>query len=380
VPLETGYHRQEHNLTSVQCLRGVAALMIVLFHAITHYENTRSPQGNVLTLTAGVDIFFVISGFLMLYAFHRSPARTGERFFVDRLVRITPMYWLLSLVVVLIALILPNAMKNGKLEFWHALLSFFYVPVLHPVSGMYEPILIPGWTLNYEVFFYAIFAVGLWLAKGRMAVLFSFTVLTISTIAMLPQVIAVPGILSFYTAGIIFEFVYGIVICLIFLNTPRLSFPVCIGLIAIGIFGLWLSLGYGHVFPRQVTAGIPAALIFLGTVNLRVDPEQRTASVIRLIGDSSYSLYLVHPLVVSALGQTWRKLAPATLVGGQTMFATLAALVCIGVAIPLYIWVEEPIIEFAKRRFGGRPSRKVLEKLTAENALRLSPDGLTRLH
>ncbi|MFX8354845.1 hypothetical protein ABTL90_19105, partial [Acinetobacter baumannii] len=85
----------------------------------------------------------------------------GLAFLRDRLLRIAPLYWTLSLLMVVLLLTMPQLAQTSKFDARHALLSFLFSPAMHPVLGHYWPLIVPGWTLNYEMFFYVIFALAL---------------------------------------------------------------------------------------------------------------------------------------------------------------------------------------------------------------------------
>ena len=113
-----------------------------------------------------VDIFFVISGFIMWVT---TVGRTlsPQEFLYRRLVRIVPLYWLVTAFTVLVMVVAPQAMQSSRFDLAHVVASFAFWPALHPVTGHYAPVLIPGWTLNYEMFFYVVFAACLLLRPAH---------------------------------------------------------------------------------------------------------------------------------------------------------------------------------------------------------------------
>jgi peptidoglycan/LPS O-acetylase OafA/YrhL len=152
----------------IQVLRLVAAALVVVTHS-TLYAHERldrsSPvwQGGVI----GVDIFFVISGFVIMASSRRLIGRPDgvREFALRRLVRILPMYWLATTLSIVIQLVTPSAVLHSTLTVWLIVSSYLLLPATSS-TGNVEPVLGVGWTLLFEMFFYAVFAVAM-LLRGR---------------------------------------------------------------------------------------------------------------------------------------------------------------------------------------------------------------------
>jgi exopolysaccharide production protein ExoZ len=126
---------------SIQYLRAVAALAVVLYHAGGLRHGDTFAVG-----AAGVDIFFVISGFVMWSTSSAHP-QSAREFFIRRLARVAPMYWLLTLLLVAGALLVPAAFPRLKLETFHTTLSLLFIPARSPVNDqLLWPVLVQGWT------------------------------------------------------------------------------------------------------------------------------------------------------------------------------------------------------------------------------------------
>lgn len=116
-------------------------------------------------LAARVDLFFVISGFLMWGTTWDSPITPG-RFMLQRIHRIVPLHWaIISFYVLLLAA--PHLMQSGAFEPAHGITSSLFLPWPHPAIDANQPRVTPGWTLNYGMFFYLVFALGLFLPERR---------------------------------------------------------------------------------------------------------------------------------------------------------------------------------------------------------------------
>ncbi|MEY9103377.1 peptidoglycan/LPS O-acetylase OafA/YrhL [Sinorhizobium fredii] len=143
-------------IRTIQYLRAAAALAVVVFHAA---EKT----GHDFAVgAAGVDVFFVISGFIMWVISDRRPL-TPAKFIWDRIRRIVPIYWFAT--AVMIAGALAGLFPNLALTLDHVLASLFFIPFRSPSSGEIWPLLVQGWTLNFEMLFYAVFAASLLLPR-----------------------------------------------------------------------------------------------------------------------------------------------------------------------------------------------------------------------
>src|SRR6185437_14170487 len=134
-------------LDNIQALRAIAALLVVFVHlAVPVAALGVAPFG-----AGGVDLFFVISGFIMVYTTVGRPI-SGAEFLGRRIVRIVPLYWLLTLAVFGIALIAPTLLQFTTASWGQLLKSLFFIPFAK-ANGDVQPVLFLGWTLNYEMFF-----------------------------------------------------------------------------------------------------------------------------------------------------------------------------------------------------------------------------------
>lgn len=307
----------------IQGLRAVAALMVVWFHAVAQLPGLRDRVPWEFG-GAGVDLFFVISGYIMT----RTRAGTSPAAFMRRrLERIVPLYWLITALVVLAALAMPALYRSTVVEPSHVLKSLFFIPHDSPGHpGKLWPILVPGWTLNYEMFFYGLFAVSLvtgrWFVIATMAALLAFGWVTEPT----------HYLLQFYTHPRMSGFLVGV---LIGTWGPRLSKPVAVfaalaGIALVPTGGYTAVLGAGLV----VWASLSAAL------------ENR---LLLRLGDASYSIYLTHLITLGVLRTVWDRL------GLPSVAYMLAGIVATsGVGWLAYRFAERPLMEALRaRRAGG---------------------------
>ena len=155
-------------IQSLQHLRVLAASMIVLYHTelqimrLTDGQHTHSLGYGA----AGTDLFFVIGGFILVYTSYDRKDTFGA-FLYRRIMRIAPLYWLFTFLMLTVLLVAPSHLLTTKIEFWHFILSLVFIPYPHPVLGIDRPFLFAGWVLNHFVFFYLLFGALLFLPIGR---------------------------------------------------------------------------------------------------------------------------------------------------------------------------------------------------------------------
>ena len=164
---------QFNRFDGIQVLRLIAALLVVITH-ITFYNHERLDQNvNIWSFGAiGVDIFFVISGFIMVATsgiYDGKPVYWKD-FVKKRILRIVPMYWIATSIKVLALLSVPAMVLHAELDISRIVMSYFFLPQFNP-AGRFEPLLGVGWTLIYEMFFYAFFALALFLNRNSIKII-----------------------------------------------------------------------------------------------------------------------------------------------------------------------------------------------------------------
>jgi exopolysaccharide production protein ExoZ len=332
-------------LVSIQALRAIAALLVFWGHAINAVHLKIEADFPHLYGPFGVDLFFVISGFVMVYSSERLFGQPGApiTFFVRRLARIVPLYWLAT--TVLVWFVVPYASTKAVLG------SLFFAPHIPSEA----PLLFVGWTLIFEMFFYAVFAIAL-LAKWRFAVVAGVTIFLISFSVLLAPDSAGPSTqppsargIAYLADPIIIEFVFGMMIALVYRAGGRLSMCATMSLIIVGI--IWLAVTSPSL-PRPYSAGVAAALIVAGMA-LSSKPSPRYSPFVRsvvFLGDISYSLYCTHLLTFGLVAWTVTNLAISPL---DHAWAYMAAMLMAGlvVAAATYLTFEKPTTNFLKRMF-----------------------------
>jgi exopolysaccharide production protein ExoZ len=335
--------RPDSSLVSIQVLRAVASLLVFWGHAINAVNLEVAAEFPPLYGQFGVDLFFVISGFVMVYSSERLFGQVGASttFFSRRLARIVPLYW--ATTAVLVWFVVPFASTKAVLG------SLFFSPHIPSEA----PLLLVGWTLIFEMFFYFVFAIAL-LAKRRFVVVASVSVFLIFFSAVLgpetPGLWVHPPAASGFTYladPVIIEFVFGMMIALVYRAGARLPIWVTISLILAGL--IWLTSTTTPSVPRPYSAGIAAALIVAGMSLSSMSSPKRGPLIwgAVFLGDISYSLYCTHLLSFSFVGWTVKSLAISP-VGHAWMYMAVMLATGLVVAAGTYLMFEKPTTDFFK--------------------------------
>lgn len=313
-------------LHALQYLRAIASLAVVYSHTVIQVESYfhRLPEFG----SFGVDIFFVISGFIMVYI--ARPTDTPVSFFLNRVRRVVPLYWFFTLLMAAILLLVPGVFKTTVFDLSALLRSLAFIPhfsVAQPAEVW--PIVAPGWSLNYEVYFYLLFALSLLFAPRFRIAFITLMILAVFSVANL--VSSSTAITIFYSQAIVFEFVFGMLLAVSWKRGFSLSPRVGMLLIAAGFVLLFLRLP----LPRIAEFGIPSLMIVAGCLYVRV-AEQK---ILVLLGDASYALYLCHIFALGVL----RKVLPPILGDGPAaplLFVVISLLFCTIISILVHLLVD----------------------------------------
>ena len=296
---------------------------------------------------AGVDIFFVISGFIMCHV--TAGRRPGVGAFVrDRLARILPLYWILTSVALGVFLLAPGRV-NSSGGATHILASYLLVPV----EGKF--LVQAGWTLSYELYFYLLFAAGL-LARGRKGMAMVAAAL-LSLAGLGAWVPSSHHGLGFLTNDLLLEFACGIGLYALYERQVVRRGWIAILIAAAGA-ALFVAVNRSpdhHVLSaiRAIRYGVPAFLVCAGLVFLERPIARHRIAWLMLLGDSSYSLYLSHVFTIAALAMVLERVGA----GGRWVDAAAALLMLaapVFAAILCYRWLERPLRVALKGRFRAR--------------------------
>nr|WP_282587710.1 acyltransferase [Lichenifustis flavocetrariae] len=372
-PDSTGLPRAETKpvLASVQVLRGVAACMVLVFHA-SYMLNEQGGYNFSYTNAgaAGVDIFFVISGFIIAYI-TRGSCVSPSQFLGRRLIRIGPCYWFYTTVTLAILLAVPTAFAHLKLDVTHVELSYLMV-LSNNNDHVIGTLLGVGWTVCFEAYFYV-------LVGGLIHLPLRYRTGTLCTIivsgALLENVVTAPAFASVVFSALPLEFLIGYLFGgayasgFAFRCTPAVAGIViaCLAIVVAGRENLVAS----ELDPwRVLYFGLPAACLVAGCISLDARQVFTPPRVLTRIGDASYSLYLSHQFILYAIGKAWHGL------GLHNLLPALSLLVAgvgssLGYGILSYRWFERPLTRFLNgrlRRFELGQPRQMPEILDRPNA------------
>jgi exopolysaccharide production protein ExoZ len=334
-------------LSGVQIARGVAALTVVLYHATRGLSLPQYlgyiPFGNSLGFGhAGVDFFFVLSGFIIMHAHTADIGRPERiyRYMWRRVTRIYPIYWVVTLIQAIRAFFsADSAIRLDSSHIVHSLL-------LWPETT--EPLVGVGWTLRSEMVFYLVFALAILDRRlCKPLVVIALTLVAIGLIASPADPWA--GLL---VSGFNIQFLMGIVAAR-FLARQRAPNP--IGLIVGGIL-LFLMVGGMEVHGvvplngliGRVLYGGASTAILLGLVEAERGGTIRFAPAGAMLGDASYALYLIHLTVIPLAVRALARLGVLAAMPAAVTVAVLTSL-CLCAAMALHKGVEVPLATFLRR-------------------------------
>lgn len=314
-------------INNIQALRAFAALNVVFYHIIGASVAYGLPASAFLFLKSwgqnGVDIFFVISGFIMVFIQEKN-RKSSYDFIKNRVERIVPVYWVLTLAFLSLALIIPSAFNSINISPSKIIYSLLFV---EGWVSKEMPILYVGWTLEYEMLFYFIFALSL-LVRNK---IYSYLTMGVSLV-----------LLSLFTSIdlIILEFAFGMLCAFVFLRFKSKN-----GLLIAG-FGFLLlcsSIFFDYEIDRSVKWGVPAFFIVLGLLWM----QQTRNKIAIYLGNASYSIYLIQVFTIPL----FYKIASnyLTLLGGNIV-AVLALIFSVIIGCLFYQIVEVRLTNFIKTR------------------------------
>lgn len=330
-------------LISVQALRALAAWAVVCHHFMQIFFDfeARGPIGQLFIDkgAVGVDIFFVISG-LVIFLSTEGKALPPARFLLYRLFRIVPAYWLYTVLMALLVVFARPLLPDQTVDWNHLLLSLLFIPTENPGGYGIYPTLNVGWTLNYEMLFYVLFA---WALLFRLQV--RLLVVAALLFAVCQAWTGFGWVSEFYRSDIVYEFLLGIGIGMLYRRGwigPALWLPL------LGIGAALLAIYHLPPEPRLLNWGVPSAVLVMASMALERHVERNR--LLKLLGDCSYSVYLMHVLVLSAGGYLTRRYG----INPYLMFVVCALAIAIGSWLS-YEWVEKRSYQWLKARIDGEP-------------------------
>ena len=320
----------QNKIDSIQVLRFFAAFSVMMVHLPVFGFGIW-----------GVDIFFVISGFIMMYV-----TENNEKFFLlKRIFRIVPLYWILTLGVFALAIFVPDVLNNTTANIVHLIKSLFFIPFDKNGTGHF-PILFLGWTLNFEVIFYFLFSLSLvFFKENRMIACSIFIIIFL----VFNKIFSEKNfIFETYANDIFIEFIFGMILFTIWkkyknkISTNLSNHFICLAILLVSIF----ILNY-YNFSRSVSYGLPSlilAVYFLFFLNHLKFPK-----ILVSLGDASYCIYLLHPYVIQFFYKILEINEYDIII--ELVFTLIIFVIVFIVSLLIYKFIEFPINGSLRKKF-----------------------------
>jgi exopolysaccharide production protein ExoZ len=321
----------------VQALRFIAAFMVVITHATFYTKERLDPNSYFWPDGAsGVGLFFVISGFVMVVS-SRSLSGTMDgwkTFALKRVVRIVPMYWIATTLKLLTLVFASTAVKHAELNPLNIFCSYFFIPTTN-VEGHIEPLLGVGWTLVFEMFFYAVFAVALLVRR----IDYFYIVGSVLAVCALGSLIRNESwsAVRFYLDPIVLNFLLGMIIGRWALT--RATIPISVAILTVVLGFTLLLIPETHLKRNVIVSLVSSSVVVWGVVALESRFGQYVPKLVLFLGSASYTIYLFHSLIAPAVPEIlkWLQIGSATVsVIGSVIVATAASSI-------VYLVLEKPI-------------------------------------
>ncbi|TKB43198.1 acyltransferase family protein [Thalassotalea mangrovi] len=342
-----------NKLDSLQVLRALAAFAVVFSHI------PMIDRGEF-----GVDIFFVVSGFIICYITERD----SSHFIVKRIFRVLPLYYVGTLGIFFIGTYFPALVSSEPGQVTELIKSLLFIPY-HNAGGEVAPVLKLGWTLNYEMFFYVVFALSLQLSKVHASAICAGILALLISAGQLFD--ANNLFYQFYTDTILLEFIYGMAIYTLWKNTNHIDVNKSLEYLALGLaltlVCLMFFIDRGGI--RFLSFGVPAvAVVSLMLWGVR---SIKFPFWLVLLGDASYSLYLFHPYLVLGVDRLIFNMHSLTI--GSALVAAAVVVACGVLSIISFYILEKRSNQWLRNRFIPRRPRPRLATSQPTTSQGLNP-------
>jgi exopolysaccharide production protein ExoZ len=346
---------------NIQGLRAIAALMVFSSHMFWDIVPMRTHWAKPFIGAigpSGVDIFFVISGFIIYNIARRSAAQMDSSgrgravyvFAMRRIIRIYPLYWIAFAVAALIMVWIPlpaSFVKKPQLEL---------LLLINGIPNFRVPV---AWTLTFEVYFYAVTTLSMFLFPKKIFTGLFIWFAVVGCAAIFGTVFGLPIPLDYVFAPIVLEFLLGICIGLLIERGQSRFWAVSIGM---GV--VWLLFGAIPLHQdggraalsyllRLACWGMPAALIVYGTLALETRKVWIMPGILQYLGNASFSIYLWHAIVFNAVAAVFVHLEWVGVVD-RSLLAALMGIIGLGVGLLSYHFLEKTSLKSLGKYFTGR--------------------------
>ncbi|MBP0019867.1 MAG: acyltransferase [Cyanobacteria bacterium SBLK] len=357
--------RKQLNL--IQLFRGLAAIAVVLFHVdLCSNEKLNMPFFFDLFQSglSGVDFFFVLSGFVIVYTQHRNFLQQSftrfKLFLLKRFIRIIPIYWFINLCILLGAFLLPMFELPNPITLGFAIRSFLLIPqTLPPINNV-------AWTLTLIVFFYLVFSLN-YILPRRVYFAIAATIILASATQFVSAFVVSP--LEYPRWKLILnslnlEFVFGCIAAYVVLNyTLKYRKTIFfLGLTSFLLFGFAQTynfidevnivniLGIDLTIDRTIFFGIPCLFLVMGAAAIDIQDGVNIPNILIYLGNASYSIYLAHSPLVNGLFQARSLFKLDTIVGNSDILGWFIAIIAIAISCVFYNLIEKPLTSYLRKQ------------------------------
>lgn len=347
----------QKKLQLIQMLRGIASMLVVLFHMTFNFSEIfhRSSFFNIFDFgSSGVDIFFVLSGFIIAYAnigFVARPTKAAT-FVKRRFVRIFPIYWIIISLFLVIQLALPHFYGSlYEYSFARFLSTYLLLPGHTMVNGV-------SWSLTNELFFYLLFTLAIFIPVKKVSgyLLAGYFFLLVVVAIARPDLTTGNDFLGLLFFPMNIEFLLGIFIVLVLDKIPvSWIWPLLLTGIGLFITGAYILdheinifNGSGPALKRVFLFGLPSFFIILALVKMELIRTIPVNQIFLHLGDASYSIYLIHLPLVVAFYKVVAKLGINNAWLLVLLNCVLFVAVCV-IGIIIYLKIEKPLIKKLNR-------------------------------
>ena len=325
-------------INNLQALRAFAALNVVCYHITTISDNYGYGLDYLKFIVgwgySGVDIFFVLSGFIMVYML-RNGGVAPIPFIIERLTRVVPFYWLLTIIFFFFEYTFPSLFENIDHDLLtHTLFSLFFFSQAF-LGRM--PVLFDGWSLEYEVLFYTCIAIGLSFSKNALA--FLIVTIIISFLIIFCSIDAIA-----------FEFLLGVLLGSIYLHIKKN--------IKLQLFSLFLGLTLylltiktfrlsNEIFSHKILMyGLPSLMIIYGLLDIKQIKE----GILTKLGDASFSIYLLQVFTIPTFYKILKYIKIADVVSNDLLAIACLLITVVGGYI-IYELIEIHLMRWSRNLF-----------------------------
>jgi exopolysaccharide production protein ExoZ len=343
-------------IQNIQALRGIAVISVVIIHLIMMEQKYGGAQtilsGTLKFRFFGVDLFFIMSGFLMVTITRgkfRDPVQ-ALRFFYGRISRIYPIYWIFTTLVLIVFLVHPGWVNNYQGNQVNILSSFLLIPE----STL--PLIIVAWTLVHEMYFYIMFTLIIFLFPEKYL---RHTIFIWGSIVLVLNLTAGPvnPYIKVISHPLTFEFIAGCFLAYIYHNSDvkiskKILFPGAAASVIVSLAGYYVyQIVTGEIelpsWWRLLIFGFPAFVTVFCMIYAEKDGF-KIHNIFYTIGNASYSIYLTHIMTLSAFGRLWSVFASEGIADNFVMLP-LTFILVIYAGMMSFKYIERPLLNLSKK-------------------------------